>query len=131
MNTPEKITHLKPNQIFVFGSNESGRHGKGAAKMAHDKFGAVYGVGFGRTGQCFAIPTKDWVLSTLPLKSIHHYVQRFMDYARANKSLEFLVTKIGCGLAGYSAKEIALMFLDAPSNCILPKEFTDEYHKLL
>lgn len=102
MTTPEIITHLEPHQIFVFGSNEAGRHGAGAAALAHQKFGAKYGVGFGPTGRCFAIPTKDWRVKTLPLQAVAFYIARFLDYAISVPSKDFLVTKIGCGLAGYS-----------------------------
>ena len=78
MNSPDKITSLKSNQVFVFGSNEAGRHGAGAAKIANSQFKAEYGVGFGPTGQCFAIPIKDWLINTLPISSIRFYVERFI-----------------------------------------------------
>jgi hypothetical protein len=90
--------------IFVFGSNLAGRHGRGAALCAKNAHGAVYGVGVGRTGNAYAIPTKDERIRTLPLERIAPYVSAFLDYARANPDLEFEVTKIGCGLAGYSTK---------------------------
>lgn len=106
--------------IFVFGSNLAGRHGKGAALCAKNSHGAVYGVGVGRTGNAYAIPTKDERIRTLPLARIAPYVAEFLDYARANPELEFEVTKIGCGLAGYREHEIKPMFADAPMNCHLP-----------
>lgn len=124
------ITELKENEIFVFGSNESGIHGGGAARQALKEFGAVYGVGFGHTGSCFAIPTKDWDIETLPIPVIAHYVSRFIDYAKKNQAYKFLVTEIGCGLAGYKVENIAPLFksaLDIP-NIILPESFV-EFHK--
>lgn len=106
--------------IFVFGSNLAGRHGKGAALYARQNYGAKYGVGVGRTGSAYAIPTKDELLETLPLNVINEYVNDFLKYAKKNKDLVFKVTKIGCGLAGYSDYQIAPMFKKAPANCILP-----------
>ena len=107
--------------IFVFGSNLAGRHGKGAALFARKTHGAVYGVGVGRTGNAYAIPTKNVRLMTLPLPCIEAYVAEFLDYARGNPEIEFQVTKIGCGLAGYSEKQISPMFVHAPVNCHLPE----------
>lgn len=107
--------------IFVFGSNLAGRHGKGAALFARKNYGAVYGVGIGRTGNSFAIPTKDHNIKTLPLSEIRKYVNIFLDYAKGNPDLQFEVTKIGCGLAGYTEDQIAPMFAEATSNCHLPE----------
>jgi hypothetical protein len=123
MNTPEKITSLKPNEIFVFGSNLAGRHGAGAALLAVRQFGAKHGVGEGITGHCYALPTKDENIQTLPLREIACYVVEFLNYAASHPDLTFLVTKIGCGLAGYSFNEIAPMFRNAPKNVVLPVEF--------
>lgn len=106
--------------IFVFGSNLAGRHGKGAALYARQHYDAKYGVGVGRTGDSYAIPTKDKQLHTLPLESITIYVNQFLDYARAHPLLKFRVTRIGCGLAGYSDQQISPMFKNAPENCTLP-----------
>lgn len=106
--------------IFVFGSNLDGRHGKGAALTALRKYHAVYGVGAGRTGDAYAIPTKGKDLEVLPLHVIMLYVGLFLHYVRDNPELTFLVTRIGCGLAGYKDEQIAPMFLNAPGNCILP-----------
>lgn len=107
--------------IFVFGSNLAGRHGKGAALYARQEHGAEYGVGIGRTGDSFAIPTKDEHIRTLPLDSIQRYVNEFLVYAKEHPELDFEVTKIGCGLAGYRESEIAPLFANAPKNCQLPK----------
>ena len=111
--------------IFVFGSNLAGRHGKGAALYAKQCCGAIYGKGFGRQGDSFAIPTKDQHLQVLPLSTIQSYVDLFIDYANAHPTLEFEVTAIGCGLAGYTPKQIAPMFKGAPKNCKLPSTFIE------
>lgn len=118
------ITTLAPNEIFVFGSNLAGIHGAGAALYATRHFGAQPGTGSGRTGRCWAIPTKDARIRTLPLTTIRQYVAAFLDAARATPELTYLVTPVGCGLAGYSPHDIAPMFLYAPTNVVLPPEFT-------
>lgn len=107
-------------RIFVFGSNEAGRHGAGAALFARQRRGAVYGEGRGPTGFAYAIPTKDKELRTLPLARIKSGIEQFLCYAAEHPELEFEVTRIGCGLAGYSDASIAPLFKDAPANCILP-----------
>ena len=109
--------------IFVFGSNLAGRHGKGAALYAREHHGAEYGVGVGRTGNAYAIPTKDQRFRSLPLDLIAGYVMDFIDYAREHPELQFQVTAIGTGLAGYSHEQIAPMFHNAPGNCVLPEEW--------
>ena len=106
--------------IFVFGSNLAGRHGRGAAREALDKHGAVYGQGVGRQGQSYGIPTKGMRLEVLPLETIRRHVEDFLHYARGNPQLVFRVTAIGTGLAGYSHADIGPMFADAPANCRLP-----------
>jgi len=110
-------------QIFVFGSNLAGRHGKGAALEARIKWNAIYGQGVGRQGNSYAIPTKDHRLIPLNLGTIRTYVREFLSYAREYPELEFVVTRIGCGLAGYTDQEIAPMFIGAPQNCKMPKEW--------
>ena len=107
--------------IFVFGSNLSGRHGAGAAMFAVHHHGAVYGVGVGRTGNAYGIPTKDHRIKTLPLDQIAKHVQDFIYYALQHPELDFQVTRIGCGLAGYSDYQIKPMFANAPENCHLPE----------
>lgn len=108
-------------QIFVFGSNKAGRHGKGAALYALRYHGAIYGQGVGMQGNSFAIPTKDAELRVLRLKEIQFYVALFLKYASLHPEMDFNVTKIGCGLAGYQEHEIAPMFKNAPFNCNLPE----------
>ena len=107
-------------EIFVFGSNLAGRHGKGAALTAFKQYGAIYGEGQGLQGNSYAIPTKDETIKTLPLNRIRRYVEQFIRFAQLNPELTFKVTAIGTGLAGYDEKEIAPMFANAPLNCILP-----------
>ena len=127
MTDPDFITSLKPNQIFVFGSNLQGVHGAGAALQAVE-FGAQRGIGVGLAGQTYAIPTRAFKgrsLVTLPLEVIERYVASFLTEARELTHLEFLVTPIGTGFAGYSIGEIAPMFADSPPNVILPKEFQE------
>ena len=123
----KEIKSLEPNQIFVFGSNLAGRHGKGAALTASKLFGAKYGVGLGITGDCYAIPTKDKALNVLSLFSIEQYIFFFKDFARHHVDYEFLVTKVGCGLAGYSEEQIAPLFLNSPDNCV----FHEDWRKYL
>ena len=110
-------------EIFVFGSNLAGRHGKGAALYARKHHGAVYGKALGRMGTAYAIPTKDENLLALPLDRIRAYVDEFLVYATQNPDLKFRVTAIGTGLAGYGHEEIAPMFGRAPNNCNLPSEW--------
>lgn len=127
------VQHIRPedlmdNDVFVFGSNESGIHGAGAAKDARVFFGATMHQGFGPSGRSFAIPTKDWLLVTLELKAIGAYIKRFIEYAKIHKKVNFHVTEIGCGLAGYRPSDIAPYFIEAKAlnNVLLPKSFVDE-----
>ncbi len=108
--TSSDIISLPDNHIFVFGSNTMGRHGKGAAKIAM-KFGAKYGVGEGLMGRTYGLPTKGTDLRyALKIDQIRRYVDTFVEVAKANPDKVFLVTEIGCGLAGYKPKEIAPLF---------------------
>lgn len=110
-------------RIFVFGSNLAGKHGKGAALFAKRHHGAIYGQGEGLQGQSYAIPTKDRCLRPLPLTTIEHHVTIFLLFAAAHPELTFQVTRIGCGLAGYTDRDIAPFFRGAPRNCLLPGEW--------
>jgi hypothetical protein len=125
--TSPNILTLGSKQVFVFGSNESGIHGAGAALIAKELFGAQQGKGFGPQGRSFAIPTKDWQISTLPPLPIAAYVDRFLQYAILNPKTIFLVTEIGCGYAGYTPIDIAPMFVKAHhiKNIHLPEKFWD------
>jgi len=108
-------------KIFVFGSNLAGRHGAGSALEAKNNWGAEYGIGIGRTGNAYAIPTKDEKLNVLPLVEIIDYIEGFKHYARLHPELEFVVVKIGCGLAGYEEGMMKQFFCDCPVNCELPE----------
>lgn len=116
--------------IFVFGSNQAGRHGRGAALTAVKQHGAIYGQGFGRQGNSYAIPTKDYKLKPLPLSMIEWYISRFLGYARNNPDLEFFLTPIGTGLAGFTPADIAPMFKDSPKNINLPICFREELRRI-
>lgn len=122
--TPENITRLSLSEVFVFGSNMAGRHGAGAAKAAL-KFGATMGRCHGLDNQTYGIPTKDGNLNVLPLERIAKYVNNFISDAANYPEQTFLVTKIGCGLAGYAPEQIAPLFKDAIDvpNIHLPEEF--------
>lgn len=127
--TPENIKQIKEGEIFVFGSNLSGRHGKGAAKTALG-WGAKWGQADGLQGKTYGIPTKDAsIRRTLSTEEIKPFVDRFIEFAKNNKQYTFFVTEIGCGLAGYKPKDIAPLFEDAVSvdNIYLPERF---WHKL-
>ena len=118
--TPEFITELKADEVFVFGSNLAGMHGGGAAYMAFKKFGAVMGCGVGLRGQSYAIPTMQGGVET-----IKPYVDDFITFAMAHPELYFYVTRIGCGIAGFRDKEIASLFAEALAleNVCLPETF--------
>lgn len=96
--------------IFVFGSNLAGRHGKGAALYAARKHGAEYGVGKGRTGNAYAIPTKDERLRTLSTDQVSEYIKEFCKYAAENHSEQFELTPVGCGLAGLDPRWVSQTF---------------------
>ena len=115
--TPNHIDKLPPGEIFVFGSNLRGMHAGGAARAAYHKFGAVMGQGVGLQGQSYAIPTMQGGVET-----IKPYVDEFIEFARQHPELTFLVTRIGCGIAGFRDEEIAPLFTEAHqlSNVVLP-----------
>ena len=120
--TPERITELKPNETFVFGSNLAGAHSGGAAGIAYKHFDAILGQGVGLQGQSYAIPTMlDGV------ETIKPYVDGFIMFAKQHPEHKFLVTKIGCGIAGFTIDEIAPLFKEAidVENVILPKGFVE------
>lgn len=115
--TPDFITRLEPNEIFVFGSNLKGMHGGGAAYIAYLKFGAIWGQGVGLQGQSYAIPTMQGGVET-----IRPYVDEFIEFAKEHPELTFLVTRIGCGIAGFTDREISPLFILAHKveNIVLP-----------
>lgn len=118
--TPNFITELKENEIFVFGSNLEGMHGGGAARLAYDKFGAIWGQGVGLQGQSYGIPTMHGGVD-----AIKPYVDEFIEFAKSHPELTFLVTRIGCGIAGFRDEEIAPLFQECIEidNVILPRSF--------
>lgn len=120
--TPDFITELAEDEVFVFGSNLSGMHGGGGAALAYRRFGAVWGQGVGLQGQSYGIPTMQGGVET-----IKPYVDEFIGFAKSHSELRFLVTKIGCGIAGFSEEEIAPLFADAlpVKNIILPRSFVE------
>ena len=118
--TPDFITELKENEIFVFGSNLEGMHGGGAARLAYNKFGAIWGQGVGLQGQSYGIPTMHG-----GVEDIKPYVDEFIEFAKSHPELTFLVTRIGCGIAGFRDEEIAPLFKECIEidNVILPRSF--------
>lgn len=112
-----------PVFVFVFGSNEAGIHGAGAALFARKHHGALQRVGVGHQGNSYAIPTKDYNIQTLPLWKIQEYVDQFIVYAKEHPEHIFQVTSIGTGLAGYKIGQIAPLFRDAPYNCQFDKSW--------
>jgi hypothetical protein len=123
--TPENIESLADNEVFVFGSNLNGIHAGGTAKLALDKFGAIWGQGVGLQGKSYAIPTKDHKMNSLELRHIRFYVNQLLYVSFLYPKKTFLVTKIGCGLAGYTIKDIAPMFRSYPLNVVVPQEFAE------
>lgn len=117
----DRIADLGENEIFVFGSNIQGAHGGGAAWYAHKTFGAEWGVGEGLTGRTYALPTMEGAAS------LQHAVERFTACAEAHPELTFLVTAVGCGIAGYTPDEVAPLFRKASTleNVYLPQVFWD------
>ncbi|MBQ7710978.1 MAG: hypothetical protein IJT39_04025 [Bacteroidales bacterium] len=124
--TPERISELKDNEIFVFGSNLAGSHGGGAAWLAYERFGAVWGQGVGLQGQSYGIPTMQGGVET-----IRPYVDEFIAFAAEHTEYLFLVTRIGCGIAGFTPQEMAPLFAKAidMENVLLPKAFVDIIQK--
>ncbi len=116
--TPERITELKEGEVFVFGSNLHGMHAGGAARIAFERFGAVWGQGVGLQGQAYAIPTMQGGVET-----IRPYVDEFIAFAQSHPEFHFLVTRIGCGIAGFRDEEIAPLFAVAHTldNVSLPE----------
>lgn len=115
--TPERITELAENEVFVFGSNLAGAHGGGAALLAYRKFGAIWGQGVGMQGQSYGIPTMHGGVD-----AIKPYVDEFIEFAKTHPDLTFLVTRVGCGIAGFTNEEISPLFAKAHDvdNIVLP-----------
>ena len=116
--TPENITSLKPNEIFVFGSNTRGNHAGGAAKLAYEKFGAIYGVGHGFQGQSYAIPTLSYDLEQQPLEEIKRDLEQLIWIAERMPSVRFWLTPIGTGIAGYKIEDLESILPKLPNNIV-------------
>ena len=116
---------VKATGIFVFGSNRAGQHAGGAARFAADQLGAEWGVGEGRTGFCYALPTKGHQFTDLTIEEIRAHVDRFIDHASEHRNQTFWVTKVGCGIAGWKVSDIAPLFARAADlrNVKMPIEF--------
>ena len=117
---PDRISELNENEIFVFGSNLQGSHGGGAAAIAAKMFGAIWGQGVGLQGQSYGIPTMHGGID-----EIKPYVDEFIEFAKQNPSLKFLVTRIGCGIAGFTEEQMAPLFAKGADveNVYLPDSF--------
>ena len=137
--TEENITKLEKYQIFVFGSNLLGLHGAGAARLAYDKQWAPYGKGYGQSFKknemigAYAIPSKGLDIETLPLDWIKYYINHFIRTASNFPQLTYLVTEVGCGLAGYTPEDIAPLFKEVVllQNVHLPQRFWDVLNKIV
>ena len=114
-----RIESLAPNEVFVFGSNAAGAHGGGAARFALDRFGAVWGQSEGLQGQSYGIDTMSG------LGVFEEQARRFVEFAIAHPELRFLVTEVGCGIAGYTPEQVAAFFAGAPENVVLPESFVE------
>lgn len=117
------VTYKHSSWNFVFGSNLAGRHGKGAAKTAQEHYGAAGGKGEGISGRSYALPTKDADLKIRRLDDIRSSAATFLKFAEQRPDMTFQVTRVGCGLAGYSDADIAPIFEDAPQNVLLPRKW--------
>lgn len=126
---------MNHKEVFCFGSNTAGIHGAGAAKEAFLKHGAKYGIGYGlcfdHNGASFAIPTKDRHIQTLPTAAVERFVTGFLAFAESRPDLTFKVTRIGCGLAGFRDRDIAPMFVKAPSNCLFDDKWQPVFDYLI
>jgi hypothetical protein len=120
LTTPDNIVTLAPNQVFVFGSNLAGKHGGGAAALAERQFGAKWGVGEGITGACYAFPTLGYSYEPLTPDKLREARDRFYREARFYSDKTFLLTKVGCGIAGYPEQEMRRLFRRSPRNIVKP-----------
>lgn len=121
--TPDNVTSLLPNEILVFGSNLNGNHAGGLARVCAKQFGAEEGIGEGATGQSYAFPTLDEAMGQVSQEALQVSAQRLIDFANQNRQKIILLTKVGCGIAGFDEDEIKEHFREAPANIIKPKEW--------
>lgn len=120
MNTPENVTELKENEVFVFGSNLNGNHAGGAARVAKEKFGAEEGIEEGLTGKCYAFPTLDENMRKRPMEKLMQSRDKLFTTAHALPEKTFWLTRVGLGIAGYRIEEIQPLFENSPENIIQP-----------
>lgn len=118
--TPNNIQSLEPHQIFVFGSNTRGGHAGGAAQLAWEKFGAEWGVGEGLTGQCYAFPTLNGEMNQCCEEDLVASRDRFFEITKSHSEKEFLLTQIGCGIAGFDPSYMVSLFKNLPENITWP-----------
>lgn len=135
ISTPENIVSLKDNEVFVFGSNQSGNHWGGAARAAYDKFGAKWGCGEGLSGNSYAIPTLNKDMEKVSERELGESIDKFIDFVLNHQHLKFYLTKIGSGIAGWDIEDVKRIFWEVvdsykpepdafiPSNLVIPKEF--------
>lgn len=116
--------------VLCFGSNEAGIHGAGAAKTAYEKHGARWGFSYGHMGDSFAIPTKDEDIRSLPIGRVQDYIRGFLAYAKGHPKVKFKVTRIGCGLAGFTDEQIAPLFVEASGNCTFDEAWKPIFESL-
>ena len=117
------ITSLKPNQVFVFGSNLGGNHAGGAAKQALEQFRAIQGQGEGLQGQSYAFPTLGYDMEKLSYGDLYRSRDNLYNCCNTNRDKEFLLTKVGCGIAGYEESSIKSLFINTPPNLVLPDDW--------
>ena len=123
--TPENITELHEDEILVFGSNMAGHHGGGAARTAHEKFGAKWGKAEGLSGQSYAFPTLNRDYSKRTIEELKASKDKLYICAMLNPETTFFVTKVGTGIAGFTLEEMRDVFEgEKPKNVVLPKEFS-------
>lgn len=115
--TPDVVVSLRADEVFVFGSNAAGQHGGGAARVAHERFGAVWGEGHGHHGQSYAIDTMSG------LDVLTREARAFIGFATEHPYLHFLLTPVGCGIAGYTPEQVAVLFAGVPENVAVPASF--------
>jgi hypothetical protein len=114
---------MADDKIFVFGSNKIGVHGAGAAKHAKQFYGAVYGCGEGLRGQSYAIPTKKTPYVSMPLDEVAQGVRRFVAFTQQHPEMQFVLTRVGCGMAGFTDEQMAPLFEGLPDNVELPERW--------
>lgn len=125
MKTHKDRTLPVNGEIWVFGSNTRGAHGAGAARVAYQTFGAVYGVGFGMTGNSYAIPTKDHYINTLSIAVIKDHIDEFVRYVKSTPDTEYFLTAVGCGLAACDPATIAPLFAPPLNNVSYPEQWVE------